>query len=422
MSRTPLPRPTLLPGLPRIWRSPHTLQLGVDPARAVLLDLPEPRAARLLDLLDGSRSERNAVAQAGPLGIRPDEAAVLLDTLHEAGLVVPAQSLFPSSMPARLVPEAAALAFAEAGAAPARTLRRRAAARVVVTGPSRLAAGVAVALATAGTGHVHPDLTGPVTRHETPGGPLTDSDIGKPRAEAVAAAIQRSAPETKTRTVRRGAASLVIQLGRDHPATPPPVTSAQRNRPHLPATIREGIVMVGPLILPATTPCPNCMTLHRADRDSFWQANTPSPPLPAQTPPPAQFPALAEPAPTAPAAPTSPATALAPAAQSSAPLSALAPPWAPAWAPVSTPPALEPCGVATLLAAVGFITGEALACLDEETPETLGAEVAVITPGRTRRRTWPPHPACGCSRQAPPGRQTRHRTAGWGDVVKIDGQ
>jgi len=367
MSRTPLPRPTLLPGLPRIWRSPHTLQLGVDPARAVLLDLPEPRAARLLDLLDGSRSERNAVAQAGPLGIRPDEAAVLLDTLHEAGLVVPAQSLFPSSMPARLVPEAAALAFAEAGAAPARTLRRRAAARVVITGPSRLAAGVAVALATAGTGHVHPDLTGPVTRHETPGGPLTDSDIGKPRAEAVAAAIQRSAPETKTRTVRRGAASLVIQLGRDHPATPPPVTSAQRNRPHLPATIREGIVMIGPLILPATTPCPNCMTLHRADRDSLWQTNPPPP-------------------------------------------------------PVSTPPALEPCGVATLLAAVGFITGEALAYLDEETPETLGAEVAVVAPGRTRRRTWPPHPACGCSRQAPPGRQARHRTAGWGDVVKIDGQ
>lgn len=352
MSRTPLPRPTLLPGLPRIWRTPHTLQLGLDPARAVLLDLPEPRAARLLDLLDGSRSERLALAQAGPLGIRPDEATVLLDTLHAAGLVVPARSLFPAAMPARLTAEAAALAYAGAATPPARTLRRRAAARVVVTGPSRLAAGVAVALATAGTGHVHPDLTGPVTRHEPAGGPLTEADIGRPRAEAVAAAIRRSAPETQTRPVRRGAASLVIRLGHDHPATPPPVTSTQRHRPHLTATIREGVVMVGPLILPASTPCPNCLTLHRADRDSHWPRTTPAP----------------------------------------------------------AAPALEPCGVVTLLAAVAYITAEALTFLNEEAPETLGAEVAVTAPGHTRRRTWPPHPSCGCTRRIPPPELTRQRT------------
>ncbi len=354
MSRTPLPRPTLLPGLPRLWHTPHTLQLGLDPARAVLLDLPEPRAARLLDLLDGSRSERLALAQAGSLGIRPDEAAVLLDTLHAAGLVVPAHHLFPAAMPARLTAEAAALAYTGAATTPARALRRRAAARVVVTGPSRLAAGVAVALATAGTGHVHPDLTGPVTRHEPPGGPLTESDIGRPRAEAVAAAIQRAAPDTRTRPVRRGAASLVIRLGHDQPADRPPVTSAQRHRPHLTATIREGVVMVGPLLLPGTTPCPNCMTLHRTDRDSHW-----------------------------------PRTAAA-------------------------PPALEPCGVATLLAAVAYITGEALTYLNEETPETVGAEVAVTAPGHTRRRTWPPHPACGCARRAPAVGQAGHRAAGQG--------
>ncbi|MGH3681909.1 MAG: hypothetical protein ACRDT2_16870, partial [Natronosporangium sp.] len=54
----PLARPTLLPGLRRIWRDRHRLQLGVDPARAVTLQLPEPGTARLLDLLDGTRSER----------------------------------------------------------------------------------------------------------------------------------------------------------------------------------------------------------------------------------------------------------------------------------------------------------------------------------------------------------------------------
>jgi hypothetical protein len=341
MTRTPLPRPTLLPGLPRIWRTPQTLQLGLDPARAVLVDLPDPRAARLLDLLDGSRPERLAVAQAG---IRPDEAAALLDTLHEAGLVVPARALFPPSMPARLTAEAAALAFTGPDSTPARTLVHRAAARVVVTGPSRLAAGVAVALAASGVSHVHPDLAGAVTRHEPPGGPLTEADIGQPRAEAVAAAIQQAAPQTTTRPVRRGAATLVIRLGHDHPVTPPPPPSEHRHRPLLTAVIREGGVLVGPLVVPGTTPCPHCLTLHRTDRDAQW--------------------------PTAPPPPRPPAT-------------------------------LEPCGVATLLAATAYITGEALAFLDDKTPETLGAEVAVIAPGRTRRRTWPPHPSCPCTRRAP---------------------
>ncbi len=341
MSRTPLPRPTLLPGLPRLWRTPHTLQLGLDPARAVLLELPDPRAARLLDLLDGTRSERLALIEAGALGLRPDEAGVLLDHLHAAGLVVPARSLFPPAMPASLTAEAAALAFTEPTAAPARTLRRRAASRIVVTGPSRLAAGVSVTLATAGIGHVHPDLTGPVARHEPPGGPLTEADIGRPRAEAVTAAIHNAAPQTRTRPVRRGAASLVIHLGHDNPATPPPVASAHRNRPHLRATIREGVVIVGPLVVPAATPCPNCIALHRADRDATWPQTTPD----------------------------------------------------------RRPAMLEPCSVVTLLAAVAFIAAEALTQIDGDTPETLGAEVTITSPGRARRRTWPPHPACGCTRR-----------------------
>jgi len=46
------------------------------------------------------------------------------------------------------------------------------------------------------------------------------------------------------------------------------------------------------------------------------------------------------------------------------------------------------------------ITHEALTFLDGGTPETLGAEVVITTPGHTRRRTWAPHPACGCTRRA----------------------
>ncbi|MEU7902844.1 hypothetical protein [Actinoplanes sp. NPDC049118] len=346
MSRTPLPRPTLLPGLPRIWRAPHTLQLGLDPPRAVLIDLPEPSAAGLLDLLDGSRSERLALARAGSFGMRPDEARTLLDTLHAAGLVVPAQSLFPPAMPERLTGEAGALALAAGTASPARTLRRRAAARVVVTGRARLAPGVAVALAAAGVGHVHPDLTGRVDRHETPGGPLTAADIGRPRAEAAAEAIQRAAPGTETRTVRRGAASLVIRLGADQPPALPAISRAQRRRPCLAAEIREGKVLVGPLVPPATSPCLGCIALHRREREPAWP-DVPTPPIPGPGP-------------------------------------------------------AEPCAAATLLAATAYLAAEALAFLDGDTPETLGAEVEISKPGRFRRRTWAPHPACPCGRRSMP--------------------
>ena len=99
MSRSPLLRPALLPGIARVWRPPRTLQLGLDPERAVLVELPDPGAAKLLDLLDGTRPERVILRFATDLGIRPDETRALLDSLHAAGLLLPAPSLLPASLP-----------------------------------------------------------------------------------------------------------------------------------------------------------------------------------------------------------------------------------------------------------------------------------------------------------------------------------
>jgi hypothetical protein len=60
----------------------------------------------------------------------------------------------------------------------------------------------------------------------------------------------------------------------------------------------------------------------------------------------------------------------------------------------------EPCAVATILAATAYVTAEALAAIDGRVPETLGAAVEIAAPGRFRRRTWPPHPSCNCSRRS----------------------
>lgn len=380
MSRSPLLRPALLPGIARVWRTPHTLQLGLDPCRAVLVELPDPGAAKLLDLLDGTRPERAILRSAAELGIRPDETRALLDSLQAAGLLLSAPSLLPTSLPETtrrlLTPEATALALERAqpptslaepgskpppaaGQSPARVLLRRTKAKIVVTGRGRLAAPIAVALAEAGIGHVEPDLTGAVIEADLPGGPLHAADIGLPRRAAIAAAVQRAAPGTATKPVRRGAATLTIQLGYDQPVELLAARHASRQQPHLAVAIREGAAVIGPFVPAAGGPCLNCLDLHRRDRDAGW------PGLGVQL----------------------------------------------------TPEAPEPCGVATLLCATSFATAEALTFLDGGKPETLGAAVEITAPGRFRRRSWPVHPACDCAarrahttrtrQQNPPGAQRR---------------
>jgi hypothetical protein len=333
-------RPLLIPGLPRVWREGgEELQLGSDPARAVVLRLPNPRAALVLDLLDGSRPEQRVLLEAAQRGVPPDETRALLDSLRAAGLALPASSLLPSFSPShRLTGEAAVLALRgdPSRVTPATRLRRRHAARVVISGQGRLGAPIAVALAEAGVGHVHPDLPGLVHPGELAAGPLRGSDVGKPRDEAVAAALERAVPGIETGG-GRAPATLVVQLDPDMPVVLLAAGHVQRRQPHLAVTIRDGAVVVGPLVQATGNPCLACLDLHRRDRDAAW----PGPP------------------------------------------------------PRTGP---EPCTVATLLAATAYAVEEALAFLDGGTPETLGASTELTSPSRLRRRTWPSHPGCACAR------------------------
>jgi hypothetical protein len=354
-------RPILIPGLPRVWRGPRELQLGADPSRAVSIELPDPRAAQILDLLDGTRSERAVLLRAAELGVPLDQAHALLDSLQTAGLVIPAPELLPTGLPhesrRRLISEAAALALATSTRnTPAGILRRRAECRVVLAGHGRLGAAIAVALAEAGVGAVEADLPGTVTPGELAGGPLCGTDLGRPRRDAIADAVlraapgsrshpvrdraapdsrshpvgDRAAPDSRSHPVRESAATLVVALNHDGPP----------GLPHLAVTIREGIPVIGPLVPASGGPCLHCLDLHRQDRDAAWPGST-GRPRPEET---------------------------------------------------------QPCTVATLLAATAFATAEVLTHLDGGRPQTLGTAVEIIAPGRTRRRRWPPHPACRCAR------------------------
>ncbi|MER7166896.1 ThiF family adenylyltransferase [Micromonospora sp. NPDC000207] len=356
MTRPALSRPVLLPGLVRLWRDRHTLQLGVEPGRAVLVEIANPRAARLLDLLDGSHSVRGVLSRAPASEVEPEDARGLLDALHGAGLVVPAHTLLPRDLagPARprLTAEAGALALTPdpLPATPAQLVRRRRDSRVVVTGAGRLGGPVALALAQAGVGHVAVDLAGLVGPTDLVGTGLTGADQGRPMTPAIRDAIGRLTPGTETRPIRRGRADLVVQLGTDRPAALLATAYAQRRQAHLVLGLRGGVPVVGPLVRPPVGPCLNCLDLHRTDRDPDWPA------LAAQLTPDGRT---------------------------------------------------EFCTLTTLLTAVAYAVAEALAQLDGGTPETLGCAVEISGVGRLRRRVWPPHPSCRCSA----GRRSRPGTA-----------
>jgi hypothetical protein len=188
-------------------------------------------------------------------------------------------------------------------------------------------------------------MLGSVTRGELPAGPLREADVGHSRRVAVSEAVSRAVPQAQTHPVRRGTATLVIQLDHDEPVALLAEAHARRQQPHLAVTIREGVPVIGPLVPSSGGPCLNCLDLHRKDRDATW-------------------------------------------------------------ASVSRPDALEPCAVPTLLAAVAYATAEALAFLDGGSPETLGASAEINSPGRLRKRSWSPHPRCKCWRRHPPPRFT----------------
>src|SRR5262249_20022348 len=112
---------------------------------------------------------------------------------------------------------------------------------------------------------------------------------------------------------------------------------------HLAVAVRDGTVVIGPLVRPGATPCLNCLDLHRVDRDPAWRVVA------------AQLSDGADQA--------------------------------------------EPIAATTALAATAFAAAEVLAHIDGGTPATRGARVETSRGGQPRRRQWSLHPQCGCRRR-----------------------
>jgi hypothetical protein len=227
-------RPALKLGLIPVWRDRDTLQIGIDPRRAVALT-GMADAGCVISLLDGSRDRAQVIAAARARGVPAQLAERVLTLLAAGGALddFPAGTYraLPRQLRTRLAPELAAASLAHGdGDGGARILARRRAAYVSIYGGGRLGSGIADLLTASGTGEVA-RLPGPA------GTPANRPDL----------AVLTGIPDPDR------AARLV-----------------QDQIPHLAATAAEAIGVVGPLVLPAKSACLRCLDLARTDRDPAW--------------------------------------------------------------------------------------------------------------------------------------------------------
>lgn len=258
----------LAPGRAALWRSPTSLQLGVDPQRAMVLDdLPGPLAA-LLKQMDGMCSTTELLTAAQAAGSSRGEALTMLADLHRRGLVQEdpaAEGARPGWHRVALAAEAAS--WSVHSSHPSRhLLHQRRSAVVRVAGSGRVAVAVATALAAAGVGHVAVDATGTVVAADLGTG-YQPGDLGRPRSAAAADAVHRCAPEV---VVAARQPDLVVLTDVVVPE-PTVVTELLGSRiPHLIGYAYEGTAVVGPLVWPGRSSCLHCAELHRAEADVAW--------------------------------------------------------------------------------------------------------------------------------------------------------
>jgi bacteriocin biosynthesis cyclodehydratase domain-containing protein len=385
-------------GLRRVWRETGTLQIGLSRRRGTVISgltaADVPLIDRLRDGLDASAFE------AADDGLEAARRRELVGLLTEAGVLVGTgvgrpvrEQLGPAAE--RLVPDAAVWSLVHPDVGDGwGLLAARATRRVLICGAGRLGSTLASALAAAGVGELLISDQRRVTAGDLAPGGAGGPDVGRLREEAGVDAVrriggraERGATERaraeraraergraeRARSERAGADRgrgertgagrtrvgtvagraepgpvddrpdlvVLIEHGAADAAAAGRLVSA--DQPHLSVVIREDDIVVGPLVRPGSGPCLRCLDLHRGDRDPAW------PSVLAQL-----------------LRPTS-----------------------------GTP---QPEETAASILGAGLAALQVLAQLDGVAePATAGATLEIELPdGLIARRSWPPHPACGC--------------------------
>jgi hypothetical protein len=256
-------RPALKQGLIPVWRDRDTLQVGIDPRRAVALT-GLGGAAWLLSLLDGSRDRAQVIAAAVDRGLPASLADRVLTLLAAAGALddYPAGTLraLTQAERARLAPELADASLAHGDTdGGARILARRQAARIHVCGPGPITPAITALLTRAGIAEAV--CTSPWPLPAPAAGPGRPPTI--PARQAAVAGRRRG-----LLAGREPRPDLVVLVGVPDPQVGERLVAD--GLPHLVAAGIEAIGVVGPLVVPGQTACLRCLDLTRAELDPAW--------------------------------------------------------------------------------------------------------------------------------------------------------
>ncbi len=278
---TPLAVVRLRPGLAPLWRDARTVQVGLDPRRALIATgvIPDPTHRLCGDAEPGGAQLRAPtevtkwLEQAGVLD-REDQGEGQGAGHREGHLEGhPAESWanLDTAARARFAPEQAVvgLTHPHPGASDTVLLGRRRA-RALVIGGGRVGATVAHLLAASGLGRVTTQNEEIVQAGDACPGGLSAADVGLRHGAAATALAVRALPPA----LPAGRPDVVV-LAHERPGPYPDATWRELRAGGatlLPVELREGTVVVGPMWTAGQAGCPACVDRHRSDRDPCWPA------------------------------------------------------------------------------------------------------------------------------------------------------
>ncbi|GAA3890146.1 ThiF family adenylyltransferase [Streptomyces sedi] len=270
--------PMIKPSLRRGWRDQKTVRYGVTPAHSVLVGPVDNTTESFLSLLDGTRGLPALRDAAASLGLGAETADRVTERLALAGVLddATAEPEAAKEVTESMRPDLAALSLLHVP--PGGGLRawtRRRTARVLVRGAGRVGAAIAGALSQAGVGRVEVTDGGRVTPMDTAPAGLRPGCVGERRATAAQALVRSLRPWRRVPTSERRGPELVIMAPRDGLAAyvPDPVRAEDlmaSRTPHLYVGVVEATGFVGPLVLPGTSSCAECLLRNLSDDEPSW--------------------------------------------------------------------------------------------------------------------------------------------------------
>ena len=254
----------LRPGYQVYWHGPGSMQIGVDPRCAVVLDRLSEAEQRLLTELPKMMDVTWLQARGNELGMRPAQVRTLQRRLSRAGVLTAAPAAGTPSEDERY------WQLAEAAGVKRPADRRRAVVELRHADPVGLR--TALVLARAGVGTIVLTDPGQVLAEDIDTGLYDGDDLGEPRSRAGLGVLRSVAPHLRTSApagTRPDVVLLVDQLVVD----PVPVRRLQRTgQPYLNVLVTEVAVRVGPLVRPGNGACSTCVEHYRSSTDPRWPA------------------------------------------------------------------------------------------------------------------------------------------------------